>query len=74
MESPKPWIFIKENPLYDNFDSASSKPKREAHPNVMFVMMVDATVETAMTEIERKINLLMKVVTERNHEIVALRE
>ncbi|TYK02512.1 ty3-gypsy retrotransposon protein [Cucumis melo var. makuwa] len=37
-------------------------------------MMIDVTVEVAMTEMKRKINLLMKVVEERDHEIAALRE
>ncbi|TYK26751.1 retrotransposon gag protein [Cucumis melo var. makuwa] len=74
MESPKARIVIKENPLYDNSDSASSKSKKEAYLDVMFVMMADITVEAAMTEMERKINLLMKVVEERDHEIIAMRE
>ncbi|TYK09465.1 ty3-gypsy retrotransposon protein [Cucumis melo var. makuwa] len=74
MESPKAGIVIKENPLYDNSDSASSKSKKEAHPDVMSVMMVDITVEVAIAEMERKINFLMKVVEERDHEIIALRE
>ncbi|KAA0040174.1 ty3-gypsy retrotransposon protein [Cucumis melo var. makuwa] len=74
MESPKVGIVLKENPLYDNSDSASSKSKKEAYPDVMFVMMADITVEATMKEMERKINLLMKVVEERDHEITALRE
>ncbi|KAA0033157.1 ty3-gypsy retrotransposon protein [Cucumis melo var. makuwa] len=74
MESPKAGIVIKENPLYDNSDSASSKSKKQAHPDVMSVMMVDITVEVAMAKMERKINFLMKVVEERNLEIIALRE
>uniref|UniRef100_A0A9I9DR56 Glycoside hydrolase family 5 domain-containing protein n=1 Tax=Cucumis melo TaxID=3656 RepID=A0A9I9DR56_CUCME len=74
MLSPKAGIFIKENPLYDNFDSALSKLKKEAHPDVMSVMMVDITAEAAMTEMERKINLVMKVVKEQDHKITALRE
>ncbi|KAA0056323.1 ty3-gypsy retrotransposon protein [Cucumis melo var. makuwa] len=49
MESPKVGIVIKENPLYDNFDSISSKSKREAHPNVMSVMMADVMVEQKQT-------------------------
>ena len=73
MESPKVWIVIKENPLYDNSDFASRKSK-EAHPDVMLVMMADITTEAAMAEMERKINLLMKIVEERDHEITALRE
>ncbi|TYK25790.1 ty3-gypsy retrotransposon protein [Cucumis melo var. makuwa] len=74
MESPKAGIVLKENPLYDNFDSASSKSKKEAHPDVMSVMMADITVEAAMAEMERKVNFLMKVVEERDYEIIALRE
>ncbi|KAA0053482.1 ty3-gypsy retrotransposon protein [Cucumis melo var. makuwa] len=37
-------------------------------------MIGDVTLEVAMTEIERKINFLMKVVEERDHKIVALKE
>lgn len=37
-------------------------------------MMVDVTTEAAMAEIERKRNLLMKLVKERDHEIVGLRD
>ncbi|TYK00149.1 ty3-gypsy retrotransposon protein [Cucumis melo var. makuwa] len=74
MESLKAGIVLKENPLYDNCDSASSKSKKETHPDVMSIMMADITVEAAMVEIERKVNFLMKVVEERDHEITALRE
>ncbi|KAA0035664.1 ty3-gypsy retrotransposon protein [Cucumis melo var. makuwa] len=74
MESPKAGIVLKENPLYDNSDSASSKSKKEAHPNVIFVMMADITVEATMAEMERKVNFLMEIVEERDHETTALRE
>ncbi|KAA0041100.1 ty3-gypsy retrotransposon protein [Cucumis melo var. makuwa] len=74
MESPKVGILIKKNPLYDSSDSASSKSKKEAHPDVMSVMMADITTEAAMAEMKRKINFLMNVVEERDHEITALRE
>ena len=74
MESSKAEIVIKENPLYENSDSAFSKSKKEAHFDVMFVIMVDITVEAAMVEIQRKINLLIKVLKERDHEISTLRE
>ncbi|KAA0049812.1 ty3-gypsy retrotransposon protein [Cucumis melo var. makuwa] len=74
MESPKAGIILKENPLYDNSDSASSNSKKEAHPDVMSVMMANIIVETAIAEMERKVNFLMKVVEERDHEIIALRE
>ena len=39
MESSKAGIVLKENPLDDNSDSASSKSKKDAHPDVMSVMM-----------------------------------
>ncbi|KAA0038860.1 retrotransposon gag protein [Cucumis melo var. makuwa] len=74
MESPKAGIVIKENSLYDNSNSASSMSKKEAHSDVMSVMMANITAEAAMEEMERKINFLMKVVEERDHEITALRE
>ncbi|KAA0061331.1 ty3-gypsy retrotransposon protein [Cucumis melo var. makuwa] len=74
MESPKAGIVLKENPLYDNSDSASSKSKKEAHPDVMFAMMANITAEAVMAEMERKVNFLMKVVEERDHEITTLRE
>ncbi|KAA0040508.1 ty3-gypsy retrotransposon protein [Cucumis melo var. makuwa] len=50
MESPKAGIVIKENPLYDNSDSASSKLKKEAHPVVMSIMMAYITTEVAMMQ------------------------
>ncbi|KAA0032550.1 ty3-gypsy retrotransposon protein [Cucumis melo var. makuwa] len=74
MMSSKVGIVIKKNPSYDNTDSTSYKSKKKAHPDVMFVMMVDITTEAAMAEMERKINLLMKVVKERDHEIKDLKE
>ncbi|KAA0033115.1 ty3-gypsy retrotransposon protein [Cucumis melo var. makuwa] len=74
MESPKVGIVIKENSLYDNSDSTSSKSKGEAHPDVMPIMMSDVTTEAAMAEMERKINFLMKVVEERDHKITSLRD
>ncbi|KAA0046263.1 ty3-gypsy retrotransposon protein [Cucumis melo var. makuwa] len=48
MESPKAEIVIKKNPLHGNSDSTSSKSKKEAHPNVIYVIMVDITTEAAM--------------------------
>ncbi|KAA0041164.1 ty3-gypsy retrotransposon protein [Cucumis melo var. makuwa] len=64
MKSPKAWIVLKENPLYDNSDFASSKSKKEAHPDMMSIIMADITAEAAMAEIERKVIFLMKVVEE----------
>ena len=40
----------------------------------MPIMMVNVTAEATMAKMERKINLLMKVVEERDHEIAALRD
>ncbi|TYJ97447.1 ty3-gypsy retrotransposon protein [Cucumis melo var. makuwa] len=74
MESSKARIVLKENPLYDKFNYASSKSKKEAHSNVMPVMMTDIMAEAAMAETERKVNFLMKVVEEQDHEITTLRE
>ncbi|KAA0037105.1 ty3-gypsy retrotransposon protein [Cucumis melo var. makuwa] len=37
-------------------------------------MMTDVTAEATMVEMERKINFLMKVVEERDHEITALKD
>ena len=74
MESPKVGIVIKENHLYNDPDSTSSRSQKEAYPNVMSVMMADVTVEAAMAEMERKINLLIKVVDEQDHKIAALKE
>ncbi|TYK25949.1 retrotransposon gag protein [Cucumis melo var. makuwa] len=55
MESSKAWIVIKEKPLYDNFDSASSKSKKEAHLDVMSVMMAYITAKTTMAEWREKL-------------------
>ncbi|KAA0062736.1 retrotransposon gag protein [Cucumis melo var. makuwa] len=74
IESSKAGIVMKENPLYVNSDFASGKSKKEAHPNVMSVMMTDITAEAAMAEMERKVNFLMKIVEKQDHEITALRE
>ncbi|KAA0036762.1 ty3-gypsy retrotransposon protein [Cucumis melo var. makuwa] len=41
---------------------------------MMSIMMVDITVKATMAEMERKINFLMKVVEEQDHEITTLRE
>ncbi|TYK04956.1 ty3-gypsy retrotransposon protein [Cucumis melo var. makuwa] len=73
VESPKAGNVIKENPLYES-DFASSKSKKEAHPDVMSVIMADITTEATKAEMERKINLLVKVVEERDHKITAFRD
>ena len=40
----------------------------------MSIIMADITAEAVMAEMETKVNFLMKVVKERDHEITALRE
>ncbi|TYJ95831.1 ty3-gypsy retrotransposon protein [Cucumis melo var. makuwa] len=41
---------------------------------MMSITMADITVKATMAEMERKINFLMKVVEEQDHEITTLRE
>ncbi|KAA0066007.1 ty3-gypsy retrotransposon protein [Cucumis melo var. makuwa] len=74
MESSKGGIIIRENPLFDNSTPASDLSEKESHLEVVSVMMVDVTPEVIMTEMERKINFLMKVVKERDHETAALKD
>ena len=73
-ESSKGGIFIKEKLLFDNFTPTSDCSKKESHPNVIFVMMVDVTIEAVMAKMERKVDLLMKAVEERDHEIATLKD
>ena len=60
--------------MFDNFILASDLSGQKSHLKVMYVTMADVTVETAIVEMERKINFLMKVVDEQEHEIVALKD
>ncbi|KAA0039179.1 retrotransposon gag protein [Cucumis melo var. makuwa] len=46
---------------------------KESHLEVVSAMMVDVTAEATMAEMERKINILMKTVEERDHEITDLK-
>ncbi|KAA0042087.1 ty3-gypsy retrotransposon protein [Cucumis melo var. makuwa] len=50
------------------------KKNKESHLKVVSVMMVDLIAETAMAEMERKINFLMKAIEERDHEIITLKD
>ncbi|KAA0065771.1 ty3-gypsy retrotransposon protein [Cucumis melo var. makuwa] len=46
-----------------------------SHPNIMSVMATDVdTSEDRMTKLEKKINMLMKAVEERDYEIVSLKK
>ncbi|TYK04575.1 ty3-gypsy retrotransposon protein [Cucumis melo var. makuwa] len=74
IESPKGGIIIRDNPLFNNSTPASNLSDKESHLEVVSVMMVDVTAEATMAEMERKINFLMKVVEERDHEIAALKD
>ncbi|KAA0053586.1 ty3-gypsy retrotransposon protein [Cucumis melo var. makuwa] len=61
-------------PIICSCSKGITQEQDQAHPDVMLVMMADITTEAAMAEMERKINLLMKIVEERDHKITALRE
>ncbi|TYK11266.1 ty3-gypsy retrotransposon protein [Cucumis melo var. makuwa] len=74
IESLKGGIIIRDNPLFNNSTPASNLSDKESHLEVVSVMMVDVTAEATMAEMERKINFLMKVVEERDHEITALKD
>ncbi|KAA0031629.1 ty3-gypsy retrotransposon protein [Cucumis melo var. makuwa] len=74
MESPKGGIIIGENPLFEKSTPASNPSEQESHLEVVSVMMVDVIAKVAMTEMEMKINFLMKAVEERDREIAALKD
>ncbi|KAA0063852.1 ty3-gypsy retrotransposon protein [Cucumis melo var. makuwa] len=73
IESPKGGIIIRDNPLFNNSTPASNLSDKESYFKVVSVIMVDVIVEATMAEMERKINFLMKVVEERDHEITSLK-
>ncbi|KAA0049885.1 retrotransposon gag protein [Cucumis melo var. makuwa] len=63
--------FLKGNQIASEVGSSLEK---ESNLEVVTVMMADVTLEAAMAERERKINLPMKAVEERDHEIIALKD
>ncbi|TYK00335.1 ty3-gypsy retrotransposon protein [Cucumis melo var. makuwa] len=65
---PKGGIVIKENPAIDEHNSLSERSNEEVpQPNIMSVMVTDVdTSEDRMAELEKKVNMLMKAVEERN--------
>ncbi|KAA0067627.1 ty3-gypsy retrotransposon protein [Cucumis melo var. makuwa] len=67
-------IIIRENPLFNNSTPSSNLLNKESHLQVVSIMMAYVTVEAIMVEMERKINFLMKVVEEQDHEIAALKD
>ncbi|KAA0039052.1 ty3-gypsy retrotransposon protein [Cucumis melo var. makuwa] len=72
---PKGGIVIKENPVIDEHNSSSERSNEETpHPNIMSVIATDVdTSDNRMTELEKKINMLMKAVEERDYEIASLK-
>ncbi|KAA0025377.1 ty3-gypsy retrotransposon protein [Cucumis melo var. makuwa] len=72
---PKGGIVIKENPAIDEHYSSSQPSSEEMpHPNIMSVMVTNVdTSENRMAELEKKVNMLMKVVEERDYEIAFLK-
>ncbi|KAA0065417.1 ty3-gypsy retrotransposon protein [Cucumis melo var. makuwa] len=72
---PKGGIVIKENPAIDEHNSLSERSNEEAlQPNIMSVMVTDVdTSEDRTAELEKKVNMLMKAVEERDFEIASLK-
>ena len=72
---PKGGIIIKENPLIDEQISSCERSNEEMpHQNIMSVMVTGVdTNEDRMTELEKKINILMKAVEEKDNEIASLK-
>ncbi|KAA0065378.1 ty3-gypsy retrotransposon protein [Cucumis melo var. makuwa] len=73
---PKGGIVIKENPAIDEHNSLSERSNEEVpQPNIMSVMVTDVdTSEDRMAELEKKVNMLMKTVEERDFEIALLKK
>ena len=72
---PKGGIIIKENLVIDEQISFCERSNEEMpHSNIMSVMVTGVdTNENRMAELEKKINILMKVVEERDNEIACLK-
>ena len=68
-------IIIKEIFVIDEHIFFCERSNMEMpHPNTMSVMMIDVdTSEDTMTELEKKINMLMKAVEERDNDIASLK-
>ncbi|KAA0050397.1 ty3-gypsy retrotransposon protein [Cucumis melo var. makuwa] len=72
---PKGGIVIKENSAIDEHNSLSDRSNEKVpHPNIMPVMVTDVdTSEDRMAELEKKVNMLMKAVEERDFNIASLK-
>ncbi|KAA0064286.1 ty3-gypsy retrotransposon protein [Cucumis melo var. makuwa] len=68
-------IIIKENLVIDKHNLSSERSNEEVfHPNIMSVMVADVdTSEDRMAELEKKVNMLMTTVEERDFEIALLK-
>ena len=75
LKLPKGEIIIKENPMIDEQNSSSEHSREETpHTNIMSVVVTEVdTSEDRTTELEKKINMLLKVVEERDYEIASLK-
>ncbi|KAA0047487.1 ty3-gypsy retrotransposon protein [Cucumis melo var. makuwa] len=75
---PKPLkgeIIFKENLVIDEHNSSLKHSNEEMpHPSIMSVMVTDVdTSEDRMAKLEKKINMLMKDIEERDYEIASLK-
>ncbi|TYJ95930.1 ty3-gypsy retrotransposon protein [Cucumis melo var. makuwa] len=72
---PKSGIVIKENFVIDGHNLSSEHSSEEMpYPNIMSIMVTDVSrSENKIAELEKKINMLMKVVKERDYEIAYLK-
>ncbi|KAA0066364.1 ty3-gypsy retrotransposon protein [Cucumis melo var. makuwa] len=68
-------IVIKENPAIDKHNLSFEHLTEETpHPNIMSAMVTDVdTSKDRMIELKKKINMLMKVVAERDYGIASLK-
>ena len=72
---PKGEIVIKENPTIDEHNlSYEHLNEKVSHPNIMSVIVTNVnTSEDKMAELEKRVNMLMKAVEERDFEIASLK-
>ncbi|KAA0056609.1 ty3-gypsy retrotransposon protein [Cucumis melo var. makuwa] len=72
---PKSGIIFKENLLINQHNSSSEHSSEEmSYPNIMSVMVAGVdTSEDKMSELEKKINMLMKAIEVKDYEIASLK-
>ena len=61
--------------MIDEHNSSSECPNEKVpHPNIMSVMVTSVDIsKNRMTELEKRVNMLMKALEERNYEIESLK-